>query len=220
MTETYATYCPATSPDTTSVISSRDSGAGRTRCDSPDGTDRAGPDRVRADLSPRQASVLGLLTSGTYGRPGNGTSGSSDLALFLGNKLRALLDMNGSILFSLTWKERATPAGRRFFLLRASALRMVDIDCGSLPTPTAKANMLAPSMQKWRAHRNLVFPTPTANRWDGLQSHGRNVVTGGLNPAWVSWLMGFPRAWISYAPSETVSFQESARHLYRHIWRG
>ena len=32
---------------------------------------------------------------------------------------------------------------------------------GSLPTPTAKANMMAPSMQKWAAHRNL-WPTPTA----------------------------------------------------------
>ena len=31
-----------------------------------------------------------------------------------------------------------------------------------LPTPTAKANMLAPSMQKWPAHRNLV-PTPRAS---------------------------------------------------------
>ena len=31
----------------------------------------------------------------------------------------------------------------------------------SLPTPTAKANMLAPIMQKWAAHRNL-WPTPMA----------------------------------------------------------
>jgi hypothetical protein len=32
----------------------------------------------------------------------------------------------------------------------------------SFPTPTAKANMMAPSMQKWAAHRNL-WPTPTSS---------------------------------------------------------
>lgn len=31
-----------------------------------------------------------------------------------------------------------------------------------LPTPTAKANMMAPSMQKWATHRNLL-PTPTSS---------------------------------------------------------
>lgn len=41
----------------------------------------------------------------------------------------------------------------------------------------------------------LTFPTPTANRRDGLQSHGVNVVSGALNPTWVEWLMGFPLSW-------------------------
>lgn len=40
-----------------------------------------------------------------------------------------------------------------------------------------------------------MLPTPTANRWDGLQSHGTNVVSGQLNPTWVEWLMGFPFGW-------------------------
>jgi hypothetical protein len=40
-----------------------------------------------------------------------------------------------------------------------------------------------------------MLPTPTANRWDGLQSHGVNVVTGSLNPAWVEALMGYPIGW-------------------------
>jgi hypothetical protein len=40
-----------------------------------------------------------------------------------------------------------------------------------------------------------LWPTPTANRWDGLQSHGKNIITGQLNPTWVEWLMGYPADW-------------------------
>ena len=79
-----------------------------------------------------------------------------------------------------------------------------------LPTPTAKANMLAPSMQKWKAHRNL-WPTPTAVtdtggaamcKWGGSGARAklRKMVTpqelnGSLNPTWVEWLQGFPLGW-------------------------
>jgi DNA (cytosine-5)-methyltransferase 1 len=50
-----------------------------------------------------------------------------------------------------------------------------------------------------------AFPTPTANRRSGLQSHGHNVVTGSLNPTWVEWLMGFPLEWTVLEASETPS---------------
>jgi DNA (cytosine-5)-methyltransferase 1 len=45
------------------------------------------------------------------------------------------------------------------------------------------------------AAEGLILPTPTANRWDGLQSHGKNVISGQLNPTWVEWLQGFPMNW-------------------------
>jgi hypothetical protein len=41
----------------------------------------------------------------------------------------------------------------------------------------------------------LQWPTPTANRWDGLQSHGVNAISGSLNPTWVEWLQGYPLGW-------------------------
>lgn len=53
------------------------------------------------------------------------------------------------------------------------------------------------------------FPTPTANRWDVLQSHGVNVVSGQLNPTWVEWLMGFPLGWTDCADLETPSCRKS-----------
>lgn len=53
-----------------------------------------------------------------------------------------------------------------------------------------------------------MLPTPTANRWDGLQSHGVNVVSGQLNPEWVEWLMGWPIGWTDLKPLATDKFQE------------
>jgi len=55
----------------------------------------------------------------------------------------------------------------------------------------------------------VMLPTPTANRWSGLQSHGRNAMLGRLNPDFVDWLMGFPIKWTTCAPSETPSCRKS-----------
>ena len=55
------------------------------------------------------------------------------------------------------------------------------------------------------------FPTPTANRRDGLQSHGINVVSGQLNPMWVEWLMAWPSGWTDLKPLGTAKFQEWSR---------
>jgi hypothetical protein len=57
------------------------------------------------------------------------------------------------------------------------------------------------------------FPTPTANRWDGLQSHGVNVVSGSLNPTWVEWLMGYPLGWTDLEDSATPSCPKSQSGL-------
>lgn len=55
------------------------------------------------------------------------------------------------------------------------------------------------------------FPTPTANRRDGLQSHGRNVVSGSLNPLWVEWLMGFPAGWTALSNLAIPSSRKSRK---------
>ena len=83
--------------------------------------DRSGPDPVLASLSARQAEQAGLLTSGTYGRTGIGSSNSAALQSSLANRLRAKTASVGSILYRLTWKDRATPSGRLICALRASA---------------------------------------------------------------------------------------------------
>ena len=54
-----------------------------------------------------------------------------------------------------------------------------------------------------------TWPTPTASRRSGLQSHGVNAISGALNPTWVEWLMGFPLGWTDLGASETRSSRRS-----------
>jgi hypothetical protein len=51
------------------------------------------------------------------------------------SRLKQRLTTDGSTLFNLIWKVKATPAGRQVYRLRASARRTLDNDCGSWPTP-------------------------------------------------------------------------------------
>jgi len=123
----------ATSPATPNAISSPASASGPTlsvvaagRTSGP-----SGPDPALASLSARQAQERGLLTSGTYGRSGFISSASAALMLSLASRLRARTACCGSIFYSTTFKERATPSGRRIPALRASVRRTSANDLGS-----------------------------------------------------------------------------------------
>ena len=124
---------------TTSAISSPGSAFGRTRFDALDGLtiDLFGPVPVRANLSPRQAKELGLMTSATCGLRGTGSSASAALQSSLESKLRALLSSLGSTLYTLTWKRWITPSGVYRFRLRASAPRTSGTARIGWPTPNA-----------------------------------------------------------------------------------
>lgn len=93
---------------------------------------KCGPDPARANLSARQASEMGLLTSGTYGRTSTTSLKSAVLQLYLANKLQAATASVGSTLYNLTWKVRYTPSQRPIFALRGSVRRTSDKDSISL----------------------------------------------------------------------------------------
>src|SRR6185312_10056890 len=99
---------------------------------------RSGPAPAHANLSASQAGAAGLLTSGTFGPPSTGSSASVVLTSFLGNRLKDRLDGLGSTLWRLTWKDMATPSGRRFSLLRASAHPKSDTGLTGWPVPTTR----------------------------------------------------------------------------------
>ena len=141
------------------VTSSPESECGVTRCAELVGPmiDPRGPDRVRANLSARQAKAKGLLTSGISGPPGNTSSASTDLRLFLVNRLPARTASLGSTLFTLIWKDRITPSGLLIFALRASGRPTSDSEPFSSlkpwATPLARDGKLASKREDFHAGR-------------------------------------------------------------------
>ena len=128
---------PVTLPDLFSAISSPALVAGATPCALPDGprTDLFGRAVAPANLSVPLARKKAPPMIGISGLPGSISFASAALTLSLVSRLKARLTTDGSILFSLTWKAKATPAGRSVSLLRASARRISDNDFGLWPTP-------------------------------------------------------------------------------------
>ena len=124
--------------DIPNVISLPVSAYGRMPCAVPAGpmTDLSGQGAVPASLSARQAKERGLLTSGTCGPRSSISSASAALSQSLASRLQAVTALHGSTLYHLTWKTRATPAGRLIPALRASVRRISDNGSTGWPTPT------------------------------------------------------------------------------------
>lgn len=132
-------YDLTTCEDLSSAISSPASVAGHSRYAVPAGQmiDLFGLVPVRANLSPRQAKELDLVTSGISGRPSTGSSKSAALQSSLESKLRARTQILGSTLYKMTWKPWAMPSGRLRSRLRASVLRTSETARTGWPTPAA-----------------------------------------------------------------------------------
>ncbi len=130
--------------DLLSATSSQALASGHTPFAKQDGqtTDPSGQDLARANLSARQAKEQGLMMSGTCGQHSTTSSASAALTSSLVSKLRAKTASVGSTLYTLTWKQRATPAGRSISALRASARRTSASASGGLghgwATPTTR----------------------------------------------------------------------------------
>lgn len=133
--------CLPTLPDSGNVIFSPESESGPMPCVAQDGrmTVPSGQVPVLASLSARQAKERGLLTSGTCGPRSSILSASAGLSQSLASRLQAVTVLHGSTLYRLTWKERATPAGRWIPALRASVRCISDNGSTGWPTPTGNS---------------------------------------------------------------------------------
>ena len=183
--------------DLLSATSSQESASGPTPSAEPDGPMIVlyGQDHVRASLSARQAKEQGLMMSGTCGPRSTTSSASADLTLSLVSKLQAKTASVGSTLYTLIWKQRATPQGRSISALRASVRRISDSGSGGLehgwPTPTTQddncSRMQNPQeyAEKRLARDNkcsnlaqtaqamAAWPTPASRDYKGESGAGR-----------------------------------------------
>ena len=150
--------------------------SGATHSEKPAGptTGQCGPVAAPASLSPRLAKEMGSLMSGTFGLTGSTSSraASREMSLSLVSRLRPRTDLLGSTLFTLTWKERATPSGRLTSALRARGLTTSDSACSSWPTPTASDGVRSPGQDFTTKNLTLNhaaaltdWPTPNARDW-------------------------------------------------------
>src|SRR5690606_28266383 len=124
---------------TRNAISSPASAVGAMRSGSPAGptTGPCGPDRVLANLSPRQALEKGLMTRDTYGRTGDGSSISAGLQSSLESRLRAKMAAYGSPEDVLNWKHGDMPSAPPSCARRASVSRTSGNGFTGWPTPNA-----------------------------------------------------------------------------------
>jgi hypothetical protein len=123
--------------DLHSAISSLASPDGASPSDLPDGpmTDLFGQDHAHASPSPQPEKAKHQAMNATSGPIGSNLSELADRQSSLANRLKRQLDGVGSTLFTLTWKQKATPLGRPYSQLAASGRRISDNDCGSWATP-------------------------------------------------------------------------------------
>ena len=141
MNETSRMSSQATLRDTPSATSSPESESGATRSGSQAGrmTDLFGQEVAPARPSAQPEKARGLMTLATSGRIGIGSSASAALQLSLASRLKQRLDTAGSTLFSLTWRTRTTPLGRRYLERAASGHRTGGKGFTSWPTPNCPA---------------------------------------------------------------------------------
>ena len=121
---------PSTSSDTRSSTPLPALAAGLSLYDLLDGprTEKSGPEAVPASRSARRAKAGGRPTKGTSGPISFGSSPSAVLQQSLESKLRARLDVNGSLEYDLIWKHWDTESDAPICALRASARRIFDKD--------------------------------------------------------------------------------------------
>lgn len=211
-------YDRATLMDMRNATSLQALECGPMHCAAQDGrtNDLFGPVPAPANLSPRQARELGLMTSGTFGRTSTTSSESEALQQSLESRLQAKMQGLGSTLYRLTWKRWVTPSGRSRSRLRASVPQTSATGFTGVPTPgstivdekprppvTGNRRPTDPQIGLADVAVWLIGPMQISSG-----SHAQTVGRARLNPAYARWLMTIPAEWDACAPTETQSTQK------------
>ena len=171
---------------------------------------RFGQARVLASHSASPERVEALETRATYGPLFAGSSPSGDLQRYLGNRLRAMMDLNGSPEYSLTWKSWDIEPAAPICALRASGRHTSDSGFGGWRSPTgsdgeggamdiilAQEHGLSPKlklrdqalMAGWPTPRTITGGPESAERKQELgrtESGGGDLQAAAMLAGWVS----------------------------------
>jgi len=165
-------------------------------CDGPDGQMmiQFGPQACHANPSLWQESNKEWTMNDTSGLKLSGSLTSVDLQLSLESKLQAQLEKDGSTLFSMLWKVKATPAGRRYCDHALSVgRRSGQGSIGLLPALSAREGR---DWSRGRILASLDNGTGVAKRICALSEPGQlSEEICGLNPSFGGWMQGYPPEW-------------------------
>lgn len=178
---------------------------GNLPCASPVGltSGPCGREAAPANPSPSPEKEKGSTTSATSGRYLPDSSPSAALTLSLGSRLQARLGTGGLMEYTTTWKQKVTPAGRRYWVHTASVRRIsVNVCIGSPLSPWPTCTVHDSTRQDDKANGNAatlardvvlwVEPWPTATTRDWTD-------TGNLENVPMNALLGRVAALASWA---------------------
>lgn len=201
----YEMFRPLTWRDTNNATSSLALEGGHSLCISPDTSAcPAGQGHRHANRSPLPGSSEAMTMKGTSRQSGSISSVSAVLQFSLESRLRTRLGTDGSTIYSMRWKNAATPAGRQYCQLVASARRTSASGCSSeqsgLPTPSGTSG----------GGKNHV--AGRLDEWGGSSNPFRGTSLGKVHcPFFELWMMGFPEAWWALMPRGTLSSRKLPR---------
>ena len=229
MSETSKTWPLLTCADSPSVTSSPASADGPTPSDLPAGMmrDLFGLVPVPASRSAQRVVRKVVPTIAISGRIGRGSSASVALTRSLASRLKAQCGTGGSTLFSMTWKEMVTPAGRHLSRLQVSKRRTFDHASGSSPWPSPMASdggggprphqtkrgaMLREVTMGW-SNEKAPWPTPVAQDDNKTPEAHREMKQrlGGNRTAVTSLQVMVKSAWPTTTLKDAIG---AARHGY------